>query len=142
LSDLASGMRAIVSQRLLRANNGGRVAAVEVLLNSQLVAEMIEKGDISDVKTAMEKSMAEGSQTFEQDIARLIEEGVISRDEGLSHADSPTNLLWRLQNDQSPISRLVPKREEPDTPTFTEITIETHAEDVRPANETPWNIRK
>ena len=142
LSDLASGMRAIVSQRLLRANSGGRVAAVEVLLNSQLVSEMIEKGDISDVKAAMEKSLAEGSQTFEQDIARLIEEGVISRDEGLSHADSPTNLLWRLQNDQAPISRLSPKREEPDTPTFTEITIESHAEVARPANETPWSMRK
>jgi len=142
LSDLASGLRAIVSQRLLRANSGGRVAAIEVLLNSQLVSEMIEKGDISDVKAAMEKSLAEGSQTFEQDIARLIEEGVISRDEGLSHADSPTNLLWRLQNDQAPISRIAPKREEPETPTFTEITIESHAEEVRPANETPWSMRK
>ena len=142
LSDLASGLRAIVSQRLLRANSGGRVAAIEVLLNSQLVSEMIEKGDISDVKAAMEKSLAEGSQTFEQDIARLIEEGVISRDEGLSHADSPTNLLWRLQNDQAPISRIAPKREEPEAPTFTEITIESHAEEVRPANETPWSMRK
>ncbi len=142
LSDLASGLRAIVSQRLLRANSGGRVAAVEVLLNSQLVSEMIEKGDISDVKAAMEKSLAEGSQTFEQDIARLIEEGTISRDEGLSHADSPTNLLWRLQNDQAPISRVAPKREEPEAPTFTEITIESHAEDARPANETPWSVRK
>jgi twitching motility protein PilU len=142
LSDLASGLRAIVSQRLLRANSGGRVAAVEVLLNSQLVSEMIEKGDISDVKAAMEKSLAEGSQTFEQDIARLIEEGVISRDEGLSHSDSPTNLLWRLQNDQSPVSRIAPKREEPEAPTFTEITIEAHAEDALPANETPWSVRK
>ncbi len=142
LSDLASGLRAIVSQRLLRSNSGGRVAAVEVLLNSQLVSEMIEKGDISDVKSAMEKSMAEGSQTFEHDIARLIEEGVISRDEGLAHSDSPTNLLWRLQNDQAPVSRVAPKREEPEAPTFTEITIESHAEDTRPANETPWSVRK
>jgi twitching motility protein PilU len=47
LSDLASGLRAIVSQRLLRANAGGRVPAVEVLLNTKLVAELIEKGDLS-----------------------------------------------------------------------------------------------
>ena len=47
----------------------------------------------------MEKSLAEGSQTFEQDIARLITEGMIDRKEGLAHADSPTNLMWRLQND-------------------------------------------
>lgn len=142
LSDLASGLRAIISQRLLRATTGGRVAAVEVLLNSQLVSELIEKGDLSEVKATMEKSLAEGSQTFEQDLARLIEEGVITRDEGLSHADSPTNLLWRLQNDTSPISRVAPKREEPEAPTFTEITIESHAEDPRAANETPWGARR
>jgi twitching motility protein PilU len=43
--------------------------------------------------------MAEGSQTFEQDLARLISDGIVSRNEGLAHADSPNNLLWRLQND-------------------------------------------
>jgi twitching motility protein PilU len=69
LSDLAAGLRAIVSQRLLRSNSGGRVPAVEVLLNTKLVSELIEKGDLSGVKEAMEKSLAEGSQTFEQDIA-------------------------------------------------------------------------
>ena len=100
LSDLGAGLRAIVSQRLLRATAGGRVAAVEVMLNTKLVSEMIEKGDLSSVKEAMEKSLAEGSQTFEADIARLINEGIVSRDEGLSYADSPTNLLWRLQNEQ------------------------------------------
>jgi twitching motility protein PilU len=75
------------------------VPAVEVLLNTKLVSELIDQGDFSGVKEAMEKSMAEGSQTFEQDIARLITDGTITRDEGLAHADSPTNLLWRLQND-------------------------------------------
>ena len=55
----------------------------------------------------MEKSLAEGSQTFEHDLARLITEGVISRDEGLAYADSPTNLLWRLQNDMTPVSKRV-----------------------------------
>jgi len=142
LSDLASGLRAVISQRLLRATSGGRVPAVEVLLNSQLVSELIEKGDLSDVKATMEKSLAEGSQTFEQAIARLIEEGVITRDEGLSHADSPTNLLWRLQNDTMPIARAAPKRQEPEAPTFTEITIESHAEDTGAANEKPWGTRR
>lgn len=142
LSDLASGLRAVVSQRLLRANSGGRVPAVEVLLNSQLVSELIEQGNLSEVKATMEKSLAEGSQTFEQDIARLIEEGLITRDEGLSHADSPTNLLWRLQNDTAPTSRIAPKREEPDAPTFTEITIDSHADDARAANGMPWGARR
>ncbi|HET7865409.1 MAG TPA: PilT/PilU family type 4a pilus ATPase [Burkholderiaceae bacterium] len=125
LSDLASGLRAIVSQRLLRSTAGGRVPAVEVLLNTKLVGELIEKSDFGGVKEAMEKSMAEGSQTFEQDIARLIMAGEVTRDEGLANADSPTNLMWRLQNDMSPVSRQTPKKEEnEDGPSFTEITLE------------------
>ena len=134
LSDLASGLRAVISQRLLRANSGGRVPAVEVLLNTKLVSELIEKGDLAGVKEAVEKSMAEGSQTFEKDIARLITEGVISRDEGLANADSPTNLLWRLQNDSAPASRsTVVKVPESDAATFTEITLDVRPEDTRAA---------
>jgi twitching motility protein PilU len=129
LSDLAAGLKAITSQRLLRANAGGRIPAVEVMLNTKLVSELIEQGDLNGVKEAMEKSLAEGSQTFEADLARLINLGMISRDEGLAFADSPTNLMWRLQNDTGPISRIAPKKEEvnDDQPTFTEITL-----DVRP----------
>ncbi|MFM7506326.1 MAG: type IV pili twitching motility protein PilT, partial [Rubrivivax sp.] len=137
LSDLASGLKAIVSQRLLRANAGGRVPAVEVLLNTKLIAEMIEKGDLSSVKEAMEKSLAEGSQTFEQDLSRLINEGIVSRDEGLSYSDSPTNLLWRLQNEQAPVSRAGAKKDEPEAATYTEIVIDVRPEDPRLANP-PW----
>ena len=144
LSDLAAGLRAIVSQRLLRNNAGGRVAAVEALLNTKLVSELIEQGDLSGVKEAVEKSMAEGSQTFEQDIARLITEGIVSREEGLSFADSPTNLLWRLQNELTPMSRVAPKKEESESATFTEISIDVRAEDNRPApgSEAPWVIKR
>jgi len=137
LSDLGAGLRAVVSQRLLRANAGGRVPAVEVLLNTKLISELIEKGDLSSVKEAMEKSLAEGSQTFEQDIARLINDGTVSRDEGLSYADSPTNLLWRLQNEQAPVSRTAPKKEEPEAATFTEITVDVRPEEPRVATP-PW----
>ncbi|MFN4265397.1 MAG: PilT/PilU family type 4a pilus ATPase [Aquabacterium sp.] len=130
LSDLAAGLKGIVSQRLLRATTGGRVPAVEILLNTQLVSEMIAKGDFAGVKEALEKSMAEGSQTYEQDIARLINEGLVTRDEGLSQADSPTNLMWRLQNEQASSSKLMPKVEElDDGPSFTEITLEVAPED-------------
>jgi twitching motility protein PilU len=139
LSDLASGLRAVISQRLLRANGGGRVPAVEVLLNTKLVSELIEKGDLAGVKEAVEKSMAEGSQTFEKDLARLITEGVISRDEGLANADSPTNLLWRLQNDLAPPVRAgAAKIEESDKASFTEITLDVRPEEVRPPLGTPW----
>jgi twitching motility protein PilU len=130
LSDLASGLKAIVSQRLLKSTTGGRVPAVEVLLNTQLVSEMVDRGDFSGVKEALEKSMAEGSQSYEQDIARLINEGVVTREEGLIHADSPTNLMWRLQNDMSTQSKLQTKTEEVDDgPSFTEITLDVHPED-------------
>ena len=138
LSDLAAGLRAIVSQRLLRANVGGRVPAVEVCLNTKLISELVEKGDLSGVKEAMEKSLAEGSQTFEHDIARLINEGVVSRDEGLAQADSPTNLLWRLQNEMAPISRVSPRREESDAAVFTDISIEVRPEETAAAKAPPW----
>ena len=133
LSDLAAGLRAIVSQRLLHANAGGRVPAVEVLLNTVLVAEMIEQGNITGVKEAMEKSLAEGSQSFEADIARLITEGVVSRDEGMAYADSPTNLIWRLQNDTGPVSKAAAQKQEPDGATFTEIMLDVLPPDTRAA---------
>ena len=126
LGDLSTAMKAIVSQRLLRTTTGGRVPAVEIMLNTSLVSEFIGKGDFAGVKDAMEKSMAEGGQTFEQDIARLILEGTVERKEGLANADSPTNLMWRLQNDF--IVRSQPPRqvqEDPDDqPSFTEITLD------------------
>jgi len=129
LSDLAAGLKAVVSQRLLRANAGGRVPAVEVMLNTKLVSELIEKGDLPGVKEAMEKSMAQGSQTFEQDIARLITDGTVSRDEGLSHADSPTNLVWRLQNDATPVSRAPEnKKADSDEAVYTEVSVEVRPE--------------
>ena len=129
LADLAAGLRSVVSQRLVRAVAGGRTPAVEVLLNTKLISELIEQGDFSGIKEAMEKSLADGSQTFEQDLARLITQGTIMRDEGLAFADSPTNLMWRLQNDLSPTSRAAPKKEEQeDHATFTEITLDVRGD--------------
>jgi twitching motility protein PilU len=125
LGDLAAAMKAIVSQRLLRTVHGSRAPAVEVMLNTTLVSDLIEKGDFSGVKEAMEKSMAEGSQTFEQDIAKLIIEGTVDRKEGLLYADSPTNLMWRLQNDFAAAAQSDLVEDDPDdTPSFTEITLD------------------
>ena len=126
LGDLAAAMKAIVSQRLLRTEAGARAPAVEVMLNTKLISELIEKGDFSGVKEAMEKSMAEGSQTFEQDIARLIADGTVSRKEGLLYADSPTNLMWRLENDFHVAAKAAAEPEDDldDEPSFTEITLD------------------
>jgi len=128
LADLAAALKAIVSQRLVRATAGGRIPTVEVMFNTKLVAELIEQGDLNGVKEAMEKSLSEGSQTFEEDLARMITEGVITREEGLAFADSPTNLMWRLQNDQTPIARAPVKSEDPDTAFFTEIALDVVSE--------------
>ena len=129
LGDLAAALKAVVSQRLLRTVHGSRSPAVEVMLNTKLVAELIEKGDFSGVKEAMEKSMAEGSQTFEQDIARMIVEGIVDKKEGLAYADSPTNLQWRLQNDFAGKDKVLveegaSEEDMQDEPSFTEITLD------------------
>jgi twitching motility protein PilU len=127
LGDLAGALKAIVSQRLLKTIAGGRAPAVEILLNTKLISELIEKGDFSAAKEAMEKSMTEGSQTFEKDIARLITEGLVDRKEGLANSDSPTNLMWRLQNDLAAAQKLAAAAdvEDPDdSPSFTEIVLD------------------
>lgn len=133
LGDLASALKAVVSQRLLRTTDGGRVPAVEVMLNTKLIGDLIEKGDFSSVREAMEKSMAEGSQTFEAALAELILAGRIERKEGMAYADSPTNLMWRLQNDFAMAANAAKAQQEAqhdadDEPSFTEIVL-----DVKPA---------
>jgi twitching motility protein PilU len=124
LGDLAAALKAVVSQRLLRTINGSRTPAVEVMLNTKLISELIEKGDFSGIKEAMEKSMAEGSQSFEHDIARLIVDGIVDRKEGLAHADSPTNLMWRMQNDFTKSATQAAAPVEEDEASFTEITLD------------------
>jgi twitching motility protein PilU len=129
LGDLAAALKAIVSQRLLRTVHGGRAPAVEIMLNTKLVSELIEKGDFSGVKEAMEKSMAEGSQTFEAAIAKHIIDGTVDKKEGIANADSPTNLQWRLQNDfvGGSAARAEEGASEEDLaeePSFTEITLD------------------
>jgi twitching motility protein PilU len=127
LGDLAAALKAIVSQRLLRTVAETRTPAVEVMLNTKLVSEMIEKGNFSGIAEAMEKSIAEGSQTFEQDIARLITIGMVDRKEGLINSDSPTNLMWRLQNDFTNQAQALAQsamQDPDDQPRFTEITLD------------------
>ena len=124
LGDLSAALKAVVSQRLLRSTGGSRLPAVEIMLNTKLVSELIEKGDFSGIKEAMENSMAEGSQSFEHDIARMIVEGIVDRKEGLAHADSPTNLQWRMQNDFNKAAQPVTAPEEEEGASFTEITLD------------------
>ena len=134
LGDLGSALKAIISQRLVRTKTGERLPAAEVMLNTKLVADLIEQSDFSGVREAMEKSMAEGSQTFEEALAQLIMSDKIDRKEGLAYADSPTNLMWRLQNDFTIAARAAKAQQdasqqpEDEEPSFTEIVL-----DVKPA---------
>jgi twitching motility protein PilU len=96
LLDLSASLQAVVSQRLVRTKAGQRKPACEVLLNTRLISELIEKGEINEMKEAMEKSMAPGSQTFEQSLFKLFVEGHITQDEAMHNADSATNMLWLI----------------------------------------------
>ena len=98
--DLSASLKGIISQRLVRKPDGTRVPSCEIMLNTRHVAELIEQGEVNAIKEAMEKSLAPGSQTFEQDLFRLYREGSISLDEALGNADSPTNLSWLINNGQ------------------------------------------
>ncbi len=109
LLDLSAALQSIISQRLVRTKSGGRRAAVEVLLNTRHVSELIEKGEINEIKDALEKSMAPGSQTFEQALFKLFMEGSITQDEAMANADSATNMLWLInQATASDITSAVP----------------------------------
>lgn len=105
LSDLSIGLRAIICQRLIRTRDGDLQPAVEILLNTALIAELIKNGEFSQIKEAMEQSLYPGSQTFEQSLCRLYLDGMITYEEAMTGSDSPTNLAW-LINQSSPSSRV------------------------------------
>ena len=135
LSDLATTLKAVVSQRLIRSNAGGRVPAVEILLNTTFISELIEQGRLSEIKEAMEKSLAPGSQTFERALVELVRSKRVSKEDALAQSDSPTNLLWMLENTAdaatpqasplpSDVERNAPGEKKPaEGPTFSEFML-------------------
>ncbi len=96
LLDLSLNLKAFVSQRLVPTVDGKRVAAIEILLGTQLVRDLIQKGDIHSIKEAMEKSENVGMQTFDSHLLRLFKEGRISLEEALQNSDSPNNLKLKI----------------------------------------------
>jgi twitching motility protein PilU len=98
LSDLSIALRAVVSQRLVRTVDGKRVPAVEVLLNTKHMQELIKGGEISQIKDAMEQSLSPGSQTFEQALFQLYMTGQVTIEEAMANSDSPNNLHWLISN--------------------------------------------
>jgi twitching motility protein PilU len=129
LQDLASSVKAIVSQRLVRSSAGGRrQAAVEIMVNTRYVADLIEKGEIGQIKEAMDKSLSPGSQSFETALIKLVRDGLVSQEEALANADSATNLLWLMNNApaEAPADAAPAKpAEEPPATSFTEFTLDS-----------------
>ena len=96
LLDLSLNLRAFVSQRLVKTVDGKRAAAVEILLGTPLVQDMVRRGDVHEIKEVMQKSENLGMQTFDRALFKLVEAGRISLDEALKNADSPNNLRLSL----------------------------------------------
>jgi twitching motility protein PilU len=114
LADLGVTLKCVISQRLVKKPDGGRAPAVEVLINSRYISELIEKGELGEIKDAMEKSMVPGSQTFEQCLYQLYASGIITLEEALNNADSANNLQQVINNAAAPSPAAADKDASPD----------------------------
>ena len=94
--DLSLNIRAVISQRLVVGVDGKRCAAIEIMVNTPHIADLILKGDLDEIKVAMEESGQKGMQTFDKALFNLYKEGRIEMEEALSNADSRTNLEARI----------------------------------------------
>ena len=98
LMDLSLNLKAVISQRLIPKKDGtGRVAAVEIMINSPLIADLILKGEVHGIKELMAKSEEAGMQTFDQALFGLYEAGLIDYDEAMRNADSQNDLRLRIK---------------------------------------------
>ncbi len=94
---LSMNLRAIISQRLIRGVDGKRVAALEIMMDTPRVKDLIKKGEVDSIKEAMEQGIQEGCQTFDYVLFTLYKEGKISLDQALANADSANNLRLRIK---------------------------------------------
>ncbi len=97
MQDISLNLRAIISQRLVKTVDGGRTAAIEILINTPLISDLIAKGDISGMKPIMAKSRELGMQTFDQALLELYQAGTIDYDEALKNADSQNELRLQIK---------------------------------------------
>jgi len=112
LQDLSLNMRAFVSQRLIPTIDNKRCAAIEILLNSPRVEELIKRGEVSEIKEVMEKSERMGMCTFDSALLELYRKGKISMEEALKNADSENNLRLKIELGGDAPDKSSPKTEE------------------------------
>jgi twitching motility protein PilU len=94
---LSLNLKAIISQRLVKSTDGGRAAAIEILLTNSRIRDLIKKGEVDSIKEAMSNALNDGMQTFDYALYLLYMEGRISLEEALSNADSTTDLKLRIK---------------------------------------------
>lgn len=105
MQDLSVGLKSIIAQRLILDKAGKRIPIIEIMTNGTHVRELIENGEIGQIREAMDKSFKPDLQTFDRALLRLYEAGRIDRDTALEHADSPTNLSLMVNNSASAVKR-------------------------------------
>jgi twitching motility protein PilU len=122
--DMATALRAVISQRLVRSRQGRRVPTVEVLMNAGHTNELIARGDVPAIKEAMEQSLEPESRSFEQSLWELLQKDTVTREDALAAADSKNNLLWLINNAGKPVVKPEPSlKPSPDSASFTEFTL-------------------
>lgn len=97
LQDLAINLKGVISQRLIPAINQKRALAVEILLQTPFLSDLIQRGRLNDIKEEMGKANEEGMVTFDQSLFALYQAGRVSHDVAIAHADSPTNLALKMR---------------------------------------------
>lgn len=102
LQDLSVSLKAVVALRLVPGKDGGRVPAIELLVNTRRIAELIENGSTGEIKEAMESSLSPSLQTFDQSLLKLFRNGRITWETALSYADSPTNMSLQVAASELP----------------------------------------
>jgi len=126
LMDLSLNLRAIVAQQLIATPDGkGRRAAIEILLNSQLIGDYIRKGEIHEIKPVMKRSREIGMQTFDQALFDLYENGEITYRDAIKHADSPNDLRLLIKLESKSANKVDEN----------ELNFSLQSDDNSPANE-------
>lgn len=116
LMDLGMNLRAMISQRLIPKKGGGRVPAIEILINTPLVSDKILKGDTSDLKEVMKKSRESGMKTFDESLYELYKEGLITFEDGYRNADSANEYRLKIKLDSGGHAEHTPKTSSGDAP--------------------------
>jgi twitching motility protein PilU len=108
-------LKAVISQRLVMGKDGHRLPAVEVLINTPFIRDLLRRGQIHEVKEAMDRSLEDGMQTFDQALYALYKEGKVELEEALNHADSRDGLALKVRLAEG---ANVPMHEAFDTPGY------------------------